>query len=112
MSIGGLSCFGTFPIAPHEPNNPMTNRCHRRAEREATWPFLVALVEMLRPKQLVAIGRDAGAALEGLDISVSNVRHPKLRRPSGVYPPAFRRSTVCPGNGAVDRPRLPFIEFA
>lgn len=68
--------WNVFPLHPHEPNSPMTNRCHRRAERETTWPFLLALVEMLQPKRLVAIGRDAGAALEGLNVPVSNVRHP------------------------------------
>jgi len=54
----------------------MSNRCHSRAEREATWPLLEALMTMLRPRQIVAIGRDAQLALNGLDIPVCPVRHP------------------------------------
>ena len=31
---------------------------------------------MIRPRRIVAIGRDAGMALAGLDIPVELVRHP------------------------------------
>jgi uracil-DNA glycosylase len=68
--------WNVFPFHPHEADDPLSNRCHTRAEREATWPLLLALIEMLRPKRIVAIGKDAAAALEGIDIPVSTVRHP------------------------------------
>jgi len=68
--------WNVFPLHPHEDGDPMSNRCHRRAEREAAWPFLIALIAMIRPTQLVAIGRDAGAALAELDVPVKTVRHP------------------------------------
>lgn len=68
--------WNVFPFHPHEADDPMSNRCHTRAEREATWPLLQALVSMLQPKRIVAIGRDAHIALEGLDIPTTGIRHP------------------------------------
>ena len=68
--------WNVFPFHPHEPGNVFSNRCHSRSEREASMPFLYALIEMLKPKRLVAIGRDAQAALGGLDVEVIGVRHP------------------------------------
>ncbi|MBV9840655.1 MAG: uracil-DNA glycosylase [Sphingomonadaceae bacterium] len=68
--------WNIFPLHPHEPGDPLTNRCHSRAERDAAWPFLLALVAMIQPRRIVAIGRDAGLALADLDIPVTTVRHP------------------------------------
>jgi len=68
--------WNIFPLHPHEADDPFSNRCHTRAERHVTWPLLTALIEMTRPKRLVAIGRDAGLALSGIDIPVHLVRHP------------------------------------
>lgn len=68
--------WNVFPFHPHECGDPMSNRCHTRAEREATWPLLQSLMSMLQPKRIVAIGRDAHLALEGLDIPITAIRHP------------------------------------
>lgn len=68
--------WNVFPLHPHEAGDPMSNRCHSRAERDATWPFLTALIDMIAPQRIVAIGRDAGLALAGIDIPVLTVRHP------------------------------------
>lgn len=68
--------WNIFPLHPHEADDPFSNRCHTRAEREATWPLLMALIAMIKPRRIVAIGRDAGMALNGLDITVEIVRHP------------------------------------
>jgi len=68
--------WNVFPFHPHEAGDPMSNRCHTRAEREAAAPFLEALIEMLKPTKLVAIGRDAACALEGLPIPIYQARHP------------------------------------
>lgn len=68
--------WNIFPLHPHEPADPFSNRCHTRSEREATWPLLTALIAMINPRRIVAIGRDAGMALNGLDIKVEIVRHP------------------------------------
>lgn len=68
--------WNVFPLHPHEAEDPLSNRCHSRAERDVTWPFLTALIDMIAPRRIVAIGRDAGLALAGLDIPVVTVRHP------------------------------------
>lgn len=68
--------WNVFPFHPHAADDAMSNRCHSRAERKATWPLLEALMTMLQPRQIVAIGRDAQLALKELDIPVCPVRHP------------------------------------
>jgi len=68
--------WNIFPLHPHEPDDPFSNRCHTRAERDATWPLLIAVISMIKPRRIVAIGRDAGMALTNLDIPVEVVRHP------------------------------------
>lgn len=68
--------WNVFPFHPHECGDPMSNRCHTRAEREATWPLLQSLMSMIQPKRIVAIGRDANMALEGLDVPITAIRHP------------------------------------
>lgn len=68
--------WNVFPLHPHEADDPLSNRCHSRAEREATWPFLTALIAMVAPRRIVAIGRDAALALSGIDVPVMTVRHP------------------------------------
>ena len=68
--------WNVFLLHPHEADDSLSNRCHSRAEREATWPFLTALIAMITPRRIVAIGRDASLALHGIDIPVMTVRHP------------------------------------
>ena len=68
--------WNVFPFHPHERDDPMSNRCHTRSEREATWSILQSLIEMVRPKTVGAIGRDAHMALADLPVSVIYVRHP------------------------------------
>jgi len=64
--------WNVFPFHPHEPGAPFSNRCHSRAERH----ILLSLIEMIRPKRLVAIGRDAASALSCLGLPLHAVRHP------------------------------------
>jgi hypothetical protein len=68
--------WNVFPLHPHERDDSFSNRCHTRFERDTTWPFLLALIAMIKPRQLVAIGRDAGTALTELQIPIHTVRHP------------------------------------
>jgi uracil-DNA glycosylase len=68
--------WNVFPLHPHEAADPMSNRCHTRSERDATWPLLMAMIAMVAPRRIVAIGRDAGLALARIDIPVTMVRHP------------------------------------
>jgi hypothetical protein len=68
--------WNVFPLHPHEPDDPMSNRRHNRAEREAARPMLAWLLEVLRPQTLIAVGRDAETALVDLGIAAQQVRHP------------------------------------
>lgn len=68
--------WNIFPLHPHEADAPLSNRCHTRTERKVTWPLLTALIAMIKPRRIVAIGRDAGMALSDLEITVEIVRHP------------------------------------
>jgi uracil-DNA glycosylase len=68
--------WNVFPLHPHEPGDPMSNRCHTTEERQACRPLLVWLLRTLRPTSVVAIGRDAHLALSNLEIEARSVRHP------------------------------------
>jgi Uracil DNA glycosylase superfamily len=68
--------WNVFPLHPHEPSNPLSNRCHTRAERRACRPLLMWLMETLKPRTVVTIGRDADLALKDLGIASTKVRHP------------------------------------
>jgi hypothetical protein len=68
--------WNVFPFHPHERNDPMSNRCHTREERQACRPLLTWLIDALQPKSVVAIGRDAQIALSDLEIAACQVRHP------------------------------------
>lgn len=68
--------WNVFPFHPHEADDPLSNRCHTRSERLATWSLLQSLIKMLRPRQIVAIGRDAQMALGEIGIPTRAARHP------------------------------------
>ena len=68
--------WNVFPFHPHGDNDPMSNRCHTRLERDETWPLLEALIEMVQPSRVIAIGRDANLALAELGLETCAVRHP------------------------------------
>ena len=68
--------WNVFPLHPHDANDPFSNRCHTRTERETTWPLLLALIDMIKPERVVAIGREAGLALPSIELPIHVVRHP------------------------------------
>jgi hypothetical protein len=68
--------WNIFPLHPHEPNNSLSNRAHSRSERIACMPLLLWVLQHLNPRRVVAIGRDADAALRDIGVRASNVRHP------------------------------------
>jgi len=70
--------WNVFPLHPHEPDDPFSNRSHRPHERAVGEALLAELVGMLRPRRLVAIGNDAAKVafrLAALTEAVQ-VRHP------------------------------------
>ncbi|MGB8286474.1 MULTISPECIES: uracil-DNA glycosylase [Rhizobium] len=68
--------WNVFPLHPHEPGDPQSNRCHTRGERNACRPLLSWLLDVLDPRVVVAVGRDAQLALADLGIDAMQVRHP------------------------------------
>ncbi len=70
--------WNVFPLHPHEPDQPFTNRMHSPSERAVGEEVLTELIAMLHPRRLVAIGNDAAkSALKIAGVGhVIQVRHP------------------------------------
>jgi uracil DNA glycosylase superfamily protein len=68
--------WNIFPLHPFVPDDPLSNRRHTRKERQACQGLLLALLDMLRPDQIIAIGRDAHSALAEIGLPCHSVRHP------------------------------------
>ncbi len=68
--------WNVFPLHPHRPGEPMSNRCHKKIERAAFQKLNGWLIEILRPKQVIAIGRDAQSAIAELGVEPVKIRHP------------------------------------
>lgn len=70
--------WNVFPLHPHEAGNPFTNRAHNARERRAGVEVLKAIVRVLQPRRIVAVGNDAFGVLAetfGSD-RLHKVRHP------------------------------------
>ena len=103
--------WNVFPLHPHEPDDPMTNRCHTAKERSASNWVLHALIDLLGPEKMVAIGGDAHRAVESMGIDSIHVRHPSyggqnvfIRQIEEAYdleedvaPDLFRQLAAWPG---------------
>ena len=70
--------WNVFPLHPHEPGNPFSNRSHNSHERRTGEEFLSNLILLLKPCRLVAIGNDAAQTACRLSDQhkVIHVRHP------------------------------------
>ena len=68
--------WNVFPFHPHPEGDEFANRAHTSKERQIARPILDSLIEIVKPKFIVAIGRDAQNALCDIDIPVHAVRHP------------------------------------
>jgi uracil-DNA glycosylase len=70
--------WNVFPLHPHEPDDPFTNRAHNRRERRDGESILEALILLLNPRRLVAVGNDAAVSLKRLapDREILVFRHP------------------------------------
>lgn len=68
--------WNVVPVHPHRPSEPLTNRRHTTTERKACLSHLHVLVDLLRPKRIVAVGNDAGTALKHCGYRYVPVRHP------------------------------------
>jgi hypothetical protein len=68
--------WNAFPLHPHDTGSPLSNRCHTRAERQACRHIMVALLDLLLPATVLAIGRDAENALADIGVLAKPIRHP------------------------------------
>lgn len=70
--------WNVFPLHPYRTGDPFSNRAHNASERSAGEELLGELVELLRPKRIVAIGNDAEKAAKQFkgQCKVPKVRHP------------------------------------
>lgn len=70
--------WNVFPLHPHEPGDPFSNRSHNALERQAGEEILAQLIILLKPKRLIAIGIDAAKATNRITASmkVHEIRHP------------------------------------
>ncbi|MFO1152781.1 MAG: uracil-DNA glycosylase [Rhodospirillales bacterium] len=70
--------WNVFPLHPHEPGDPFTNRSHNSTERQAGEELLSELIHLLNPRKLVALGNDAAKTASALagKREVVTVRHP------------------------------------
>ena len=68
--------WNVFPLHPHDPDDPMSNRCHTAQERDACSEFFHMIVALLQPEKIIAIGGNAHRAVKSLGITSVQVRHP------------------------------------
>jgi hypothetical protein len=74
--------WNTVPTHPHRPGEPLSNRRPTTAEVEAGAPLAMRLVELVRPRTVVAVGRIAESVLPAGTVYV--------RHPANAGGPAFR----------------------
>ena len=78
--LEGINIFlwNVFPLHPHEPDSPFSNRAHDASERDTGLSILEQLIGVLKPKRLIAIGNDAEQAINRVrnGHEVVKVRHP------------------------------------
>lgn len=68
--------WNVFPLHPHEPSKPFTNRRFTVFERQAVDELNQSLISWLGIKRIVAIGQDAGHYAERFGAKVITIRHP------------------------------------
>ena len=70
--------WNVFPLHPHEPDDPFSNRPHNSRERRAGEELLFQLMLLLKPRRLVAIGNEAAITAYRLaeHREVIKLRHP------------------------------------
>ncbi len=77
---GRIFLWNVFPLHPHEPHTPFTNRMHNAEERRAGEQLLEYLIALIQPARIVAIGNDAGFSAQRVAPPATPVK--KARHPS------------------------------
>ncbi|MDE2838360.1 MAG: uracil-DNA glycosylase [Chloroflexota bacterium] len=76
---GKVFFWNVFPMHPHEPGDPLSNRSYvRSAERDRGKGLLGELIVELKPQRLIGVGNVAHDVMKKMDIGVElhKVRHP------------------------------------
>ncbi|MFN3674495.1 MAG: uracil-DNA glycosylase [Sphingomonas pseudosanguinis] len=73
---GRVLLWNVFPLHCHKPGRALSNRRHTRSERLACAELTTDIVTMVSPRRIVAIGRDAQAAMAQSHPTRIPVRHP------------------------------------
>lgn len=70
--------WNVFPLHPYCDGNPFSNRAHNAHERRAGVELLAAIIGLLNPKRIIAIGNDAYQALSATvpEENLCKARHP------------------------------------
>jgi hypothetical protein len=68
--------WNVFPLHPHEPGNPFTNRRFSVRELAEVDGLNAALIEWLGIKRIIGIGQDAVSYAARFDVEVISIRHP------------------------------------
>lgn len=71
--------WNVFPLHPHRPGEPFSNRVHNARERDAGLAILQQIIDYLQPRRVIAIGNDA---FEGLGERLPPDKLHKVRHPS------------------------------
>ena len=104
--------WNVFPLHPHEPDDPFTNRSHNAVERRAGEELLDELVRLLRPTRLVAIGNDAAKtamAFSG-ERQVITVRHPSYGGQNAFVRQVLSLYGVSQGHWSAGRIQASFLD--
>lgn len=65
-----------LPLHPHQVGKPLSNRTPASNEICAAGAILEGLIDLLRPRQVVAVGKSAQAVLQHIGIAPICIRHP------------------------------------
>lgn len=68
--------WNCLPLHPHLPDQPLTNRSPIYKEVLTFAPLLIELLDILKPKKVIAVGRNAQIVLRQNGVDALAVRHP------------------------------------
>lgn len=101
--------WNVFPLHPHEPGSPFTNRRFTSNELREVEELNAALISWLGIKRIVAIGQDAAHYASRFDVKVTTVRHPSY---GGVkdFRDGMRRAYALPAH-QVTKPQQALLAY-
>ena len=68
--------WGSFPFHPHQLGKPLTNRKPRAGEVKLGEPFVRDLLEMFKPRKVIAVGNVGYGLLTEMGVPCVKIRHP------------------------------------